>query len=371
VPTAPRRLLVILFALLLAALAPQALAHGARCPVCGMAVDTHDAKWSMTWNGETYYFCMEADRKAFEADPQKYGGVLKLARTVEGRAVTVLVRPRAPKPGDTCRLLVRVAPLGPDGMAPVESESLVLRSATARVWTLDRTRSPKGRAMRLQPTDEPATYGLAVLADAALPLRLRLELVPRDGAPIVTHVDVPVGEGALDQGHHPEGTAEAEPHDHPASQPGASEDAPPAADEPLTMEAQHRSMKVMARRWLRVGDLLESPDADPATAVAELEGLDAWRRAMPRFSLHKHADEKPEFDALTSTFAERLEALRDHVASRRWQGARTAWRAIDANDCTRCHLKFRWGVIPDLSALPQMGGESQAVPDLRGQSHAH
>lgn len=363
---APRRFVGVLIALLLLALVPAAFAHGARCPVCGMSVDTHDAKWVTTWNGETYYFCMEADRKAFEADPEKYGGVLKLVRAVGGRVVTVVVRPRAPRPGDTCRLLLRVAPLGPDGMAPVESESLALRSAVARVWALDRARAPVGRAMRLQPSGDPTTHGLALLAEGPFPLRIRLELVLRDGTPIVTHVDVPVTEpGTEDHDHGPEAsTAPVESdheatHDHPGKVVDA--DTPPDPEEPLTMEAQHQSMKVMARRWLQVGLVLESSDPDPAVALGGLEALDGWRRAMPRFSLHKHADQKAEFDALTATFAERLAGLRDDVAARRWQTARAEWRAIDANDCTRCHLKFRWAITPDLGAVPDLlGGTTRA-----------
>ena len=61
----PPLLVLVLAVLLVLTLVPGALAHGARCPVCGMSVDTHDAKWVTTWNGDTYYFCMEADQKAF------------------------------------------------------------------------------------------------------------------------------------------------------------------------------------------------------------------------------------------------------------------------------------------------------------------
>jgi YHS domain-containing protein len=367
----PLLLVLVLAVLLVLTFVPGALAHGARCPVCGMSVDTHDAKWVTTWNGETYYFCMEADQKAFDADPEKYGGVLKLVRAVDGRGVSVVVRPRAPRPGDTCRLLVRVAPLGPDGMAPVESESLALRSAVARVWALDRARAPVGRAMHLQPSGDPTTHGLALLAEAALPRRVRLELVLRDGTPIVTHVDLPVSDRAPGKAEDhdragPEATTAPVESDHEATHDHPSKvvdaDAPPDPDEPLTMEAQHQSMKVMARRWLQVGLVLESSEPDPAVALGRLEVLDGWRRAMPRFSLHKHADQKAEFDALTATFAERLAGLRDDVAARRWQTARATWRAIDANDCTRCHLKFRWAITPDLGAVPDL---------LGGTTHAH
>ncbi len=41
-------------------------------PVCGMAVDPATTKHSLTYRGETYYFCCDGCRSSFEADPQKY-----------------------------------------------------------------------------------------------------------------------------------------------------------------------------------------------------------------------------------------------------------------------------------------------------------
>jgi len=44
----------------------------ARDPVCGMAVEPGKAAASAVRDGRTYYFCSEACRKQFEADPKKY-----------------------------------------------------------------------------------------------------------------------------------------------------------------------------------------------------------------------------------------------------------------------------------------------------------
>jgi YHS domain-containing protein len=41
-------------------------------PVCGMTVNQRLTDIVTTIQGQTYYFCAEGCRKAFEADPQKY-----------------------------------------------------------------------------------------------------------------------------------------------------------------------------------------------------------------------------------------------------------------------------------------------------------
>lgn len=43
-------------------------------PVCGMRLDPDDAAATAEYDGETYYFCSEVCRDAFEADPAAYTG---------------------------------------------------------------------------------------------------------------------------------------------------------------------------------------------------------------------------------------------------------------------------------------------------------
>jgi YHS domain-containing protein len=40
-------------------------------PVCGLTVDKHD-DLAITYKGETYYFCSDADLKKFKDNPGKY-----------------------------------------------------------------------------------------------------------------------------------------------------------------------------------------------------------------------------------------------------------------------------------------------------------
>lgn len=38
-------------------------------PVCGMSVDTANARFTVEYRGQTYYFCSTGCRRAFELDP--------------------------------------------------------------------------------------------------------------------------------------------------------------------------------------------------------------------------------------------------------------------------------------------------------------
>jgi YHS domain-containing protein len=41
-------------------------------PVCGMEVDPKTAGGKSDYKGQTYYFCSQGCKKAFEKEPEKY-----------------------------------------------------------------------------------------------------------------------------------------------------------------------------------------------------------------------------------------------------------------------------------------------------------
>jgi len=41
-------------------------------PVCKMEIVEESARHTATYQEKTYYFCSAADKKAFEANPEKY-----------------------------------------------------------------------------------------------------------------------------------------------------------------------------------------------------------------------------------------------------------------------------------------------------------
>jgi Cu+-exporting ATPase len=50
------------------------MAEMVRDPVCGMEVDPASAAGSSDHEGMTYYFCSEACKTSFDAEPSKYVG---------------------------------------------------------------------------------------------------------------------------------------------------------------------------------------------------------------------------------------------------------------------------------------------------------
>jgi len=43
-------------------------------PVCGMDIETKDAKHTYEYKGKTYYFCCDSCKKSFSKKPEKYLG---------------------------------------------------------------------------------------------------------------------------------------------------------------------------------------------------------------------------------------------------------------------------------------------------------
>lgn len=50
----------------------QQPANVAKDPVCEMDVEIATAKWTSDYQGQRYYFCAPACKKAFDTDPERY-----------------------------------------------------------------------------------------------------------------------------------------------------------------------------------------------------------------------------------------------------------------------------------------------------------
>jgi uncharacterized protein len=62
----------IVFLAAAAALFALTVRRGAQDPVCGMAVDRSAGKPTSEYAGRTYYFCSEACKARFDAEPERY-----------------------------------------------------------------------------------------------------------------------------------------------------------------------------------------------------------------------------------------------------------------------------------------------------------
>ena len=106
-----------------AALAPDV--HAIKDPVCGMAVDPHDAKHRADYGGMPYYFCSAGCRTKFLVEPEKY--------------LTTAQRPDVAPDGTiyTCPMHPQIRQVGP-GSCPICGMALEPEQAT-----LDSARNPE------------------------------------------------------------------------------------------------------------------------------------------------------------------------------------------------------------------------------------
>jgi Cu+-exporting ATPase len=77
------------------------MAEMVKDPVCGMEIDPATAAGSSEYEGATYYFCAEACKTAFDAEPSKYVGAAAAPEpmaTAPAAAAPMGEMPAAPKP---------------------------------------------------------------------------------------------------------------------------------------------------------------------------------------------------------------------------------------------------------------------------------
>jgi len=66
-------------------------------PVCGMEIDPETAAGSSEYEGVTYYFCAEACKTEFDAEPSKYVGAAAAPAPMAEMPAPVTEAPAAPK----------------------------------------------------------------------------------------------------------------------------------------------------------------------------------------------------------------------------------------------------------------------------------
>jgi hypothetical protein len=103
-------------------------------------------------------------------------------------------------------------------------------------------------------------------------------------------------------------------------------------------------MREVAQRWLRL-EAATGPDA--AAESAALVGLFKTAQGRAPASMASAGDEFDELAQSAAAEVERVAALGPKERS-------AAARGVEANTCLRCHLKFRDGVVEDLSKWPEV-----------------
>lgn len=316
------RIFPLLFALLLAS--SVAIAHDpVRDPICGMMIDPEHAAASADYLGKTYYFCQFEERAQFLADPAKYVSAKRIQRWAAGGQLIVTIDPGAPPAGSEVRLRVLLAPAKDDGVD--ESAPVELRDPVVHFFEVDRERPARKTVVRLQPLGG-NIYGTLRLAAHPGDTRFIIEAKNSKGSAVRLSGSFVAGESA----------------------------APTIADEPFTMARQHEVMRRFGSHWQAIRAELERDNPDPSVILASTGRIEDERKRLSLFELHVNGDQKPEFVKYGEDLKARLAELGKMAARKDFAAARGLHSALEAESCVKCHLKFRWDVVRDLSRFPRL-----------------
>ncbi len=73
------------------------MAEMVKDPVCGMEIDPETAAGSSEYEGVTYYFCADACKTEFDAEPSKYVGAAAAPESMAEMPAPMAEAPAAPK----------------------------------------------------------------------------------------------------------------------------------------------------------------------------------------------------------------------------------------------------------------------------------
>jgi YHS domain-containing protein len=332
------------------------IGHEDKDPVCGMSVEIEKASEKMLYAGKNYIFCGPVCLEAFRASPDKYASALRLIEYRGKTALAFTLRPRLPKPGELAKFYIQAGPAASEEMGPDPKTLRKVAEGKAYLYPADRSREARPEVFRLHETAEPRTYGFSKLIGAEGVYRVYFVLRYEGGEESRIAFDC-VTEGAVpkDDYHH-EGPATA---GVPASAPPKGEVHKPAGNSAhgqakLTMEVQHETMRRMGELWASSGDRLFSEPADLPQAKKHLSDIESWRKNMPEFVLHKFNGQKAEYLRYSDELETRLRGMNDLLSKGDVEGSRARFVEIEGQSCVKCHLKFRWAAVDDLSRFPDL-----------------
>ncbi|MCE9581497.1 MAG: hypothetical protein K8T20_03165 [Planctomycetes bacterium] len=288
-----------------------------------MMIDPEHAPATADYLGKKYWFCQESEHAQFVADPAKYVSVVRIQRWSGAGAFVVTIDPGSPAVGTEVRLRALFAPRKGDGVD--ESSPVELKDAVVHFYDVDRDHAPREVAVRLQPVSG-RIYGALHLAEREEETRFVVEATTAAGDPVRL-----IG----------------------SFKPVA---APPPApeDRPFDMARQHEVMRRFGREWLALGVEIEKEKPDRAAIAASVGRIEDERKRLPQFMLHVNEEDKPEFVRYGEDLAAPLAALGALGAKGDYAGVRAQMRKLDEESCLKCHLKFRWDIVRDLSRFPRV-----------------
>jgi len=115
----------------------------------------------------------------------------------------------------------------------------------------------------------------------------------------------------------------------------------------LTMSKQHQVMRFVAAKWRKTRQALKGTVPLRELASRNLQDMEDAAGLMSRFQLHKHAKDRKEFLDMVRDFQRTLSRAKEATRAQK-DDIEELLDRLESRHCTRCHLKFRWGNMPDV-----------------------
>ncbi|MBI5368387.1 MAG: YHS domain-containing protein [Planctomycetes bacterium] len=298
-------------------------------PVCGMTVKKVDSQGPEVYQGQEYYFCMKECWNDFRGEPAKYTGWVATSKKAHGYYVNLFSKPGKILAGEYCRIFLELAPETGSTWKPTGVKGVM----TLNYLQQGAAKKQEYKDVPFKPMIEPGFFGTrqAFLNDGYVDAKFTVTF--DDG----TEEQVPFRFDVLESWDKATGNEYA----------GAK----------VKMAVQHLILKKLGRFWNDIEDRLNAPVPDWAKIADDTERVIRYQTYMTQFSPHKHTAEKDEWNKLCAEFGTALGGFKEAVAAKDAKRVRDLRDKIEADNCTKCHLKFRWDTHSDVSAWPDLRGK--------------
>ncbi len=295
-------------------------------PYCQMKLAKKEMPFSFVFQGETYHFCMEACMNEFRGDPKKFTGAMGKSREVNGLQASFLSKPTKPTAGQSARLILEFEAVAGGGKdAAQEVEVKLDYSVTVGGSTKKFTDQKKLKAYT-----EPGVFG----CDIKCP-----------------------GKGYCDATFamtFASGKKQSETFKFEIL-PGQEEDTGNEYDAAkFDMIVQHQSKRKVGIYWTEMHEALWGENADFERAGKALAKIQGYAKLSTKFNPHKHTKQRTEFGELAKGWTDQFAGFQAGLDAKDAARSRKSFLDMDAHHCTKCHLKFRWDVVQDLSRYPDL-----------------
>lgn len=327
--------------------------------VCGMKIKPESAAGKLDYQGQTFYFCSIPDLQTFRANPDRYAGFLALSRTVGGRTYTLAVKPRRPRAGEE---IVLTLTLPDKRWLPGPPSRGTTPPLEVLFFDLDAAHTEVGRGyLHMPPAATPGVYSLGRLLTQPGTVRLLAFVPPLESTEPSPSLEGGVPRRPPDRAAPSASIPTAIPFGFPVDPAVLPSGPPPAPSSPnrptpqaLTMEAQHESMRVIGHAWDELHEALSRTPAAWTDVLRQWQRIEAMVDRLPGFELHRFPEDKAQFIAMGREFALAIRQFRTRIDRQDRAATVAEYVRIDGQVCTRCHLKFRWGSVADLTRFPDL-----------------